>query len=75
MLSFSSPRILREILARAHAREWGLAEIGLLGPHLDAPPHFFEGLLPRRLPDLLPVLLGPFRGPLDFFAISFHLLQ
>ncbi len=33
------------------------------------PPHFFEGLFPRPLPDVLPALLGPFLGLLDFFAI------
>jgi len=31
--------------------------------------HFFDGLLPRPLPDELPVLLGPFLGPLDFLAM------
>ena len=31
--------------------------------------HFFEGLLPRPLPDGFPVLLGPFFGPLDFLAM------
>jgi len=32
-------------------------------------PHFFEGLLPRPLPDGFPDLLGPFGGLLAFFAI------
>jgi len=31
--------------------------------------HFLDGLLPRPFPDGFPVLLGPLRGPLLFFAI------